>query len=69
LILKAGFDCPALVWLKNKGETTLGLRLEALCGPDDGTGNAYSSLHYAIYPDRFVVHACSEFQTFGEDCK
>jgi hypothetical protein len=68
LIVASGYECPALTELWNRGESQYGLKLEALCGPNDGSGNSYPKLHYAAYPKQFKVNPCSEFGAFQNDC-
>ncbi len=68
LIKLSGYECPSISALWNRGISPYGLKLEALCGPNDGSGNSYSKLHYAVYPEKFKVNVCEEFSAFGPDC-
>jgi hypothetical protein len=69
LIVKSGYSCPALSSLLVKGPSPYGVRLEALCGPDDGKRSTYPEMHYAVYPEKFKVHLCSEYGIFAKECK
>jgi hypothetical protein len=68
LIEVAGFKCPAITSLRYRGISPYGYKLEALCGPDDGSGNTYTVLHYAVYPEKLKVNLCKEFGLFSGDC-
>ncbi len=68
LIQRSGYECPAVSALWDRGDSPYGLRLEALCGPNDGSRNSYPKLHYAVYPTHLKVSACSEFKAFSSDC-
>lgn len=68
LIRMRGYECPALVRLYDRGESPDGMKFEALCGPSDGTGDAYKNLHYAVYPSRLKVSICEPFDHFWADC-
>jgi hypothetical protein len=69
LIDKSGYDCPSLAHLRVKGPSPYGIRLEALCGPDDGKRSVYPQMHYAVYPEKFKVNLCSEFGVFSKECE
>ncbi len=68
LIDKNGYDCPTLTRLWVKGPSPYGLRLEALCGPDDGKLSTYPQMHYAVYPEKFKINLCSEYGIFSKEC-
>ncbi len=68
LIRLNGYECPAVTRLWAKGASPYGPKFEALCGPDDGSGNSYSRLHYAVYITTAKVNACGEFGAFEADC-
>jgi hypothetical protein len=68
LIERSGYECPAISGLWSRGESPYGPRLEALCGPHDGSGSSYPKLHYAVYPKKLKVSLCSEFGAFSADC-
>jgi len=68
LIRLDGYECPALSALWAKGESPYGIKFEALCGPDDGSGRSYSRLHYAVYISTGKVSVCGEFGAFQDDC-
>ena len=68
LIQMRGYECPTLTMLLVKGQSPYGSKLEALCGPDDGSHNTYVAMHYAVYPDRFKVNLCEEYGFMPKDC-
>ena len=68
LITSEGFECPALTQLWNRGQSPYGLKLEALCGPDDGKRSAYPNLHYTVYPTRLKVTLCKPFGILAGGC-
>jgi len=66
LITSSGYECPRLSSLFLSPETTtMGNKLEALCGPRGG--GAYRNLHYSVYPDRLKVVVCKPLGVIG-DC-
>lgn len=65
MVVKEGFECPALAQLWTRGDSPFGLKLEALCGPDDGSRGAFAPLHYSVYPARLRVDLCKPFGQFG----
>lgn len=69
LISASGYECAALTFLWLKGDSPYGPKLEALCGPSDGSHDTIPSQHYAIYPSHFKVNVCKEFSAFGPDCE
>lgn len=68
LIVGAGYECPALAQLWAKGDSPFGQKLEALCGPNDHSRDAYPKLHYSVYPEKLKVDVCKEFTAFGGGC-
>jgi hypothetical protein len=67
LIRERGFECPKLQELWAKGESPYGLKLEALCGPEN-SDDVYPAMHYTIYPDHFQVVLCKPFGMFAGGC-
>ncbi|MGD0865656.1 MAG: hypothetical protein ABSA49_08880 [Rhizomicrobium sp.] len=68
MILSAGFDCPSIGTVFVTGETPIGTQMEVLCGFGDGSDKIDVNLHYAIYPDRGIVHVCQPWSAFGPKC-
>lgn len=68
LITTSGYECPVITALWNRGTSPYGLKVEALCGPNDGSRNTYPDLHYAVYPERLKVNPCSTYGAFSSDC-
>lgn len=69
LITGNGYDCPRLahLWFAPDNPTPYGTKLEALCGPV-GTTNAYTALHYSVFPDHLKVVVCKPFGILGGGC-
>lgn len=68
MIEAGGYECPALSELWNRGPSPYGLKLEALCGPDDGKRSAIPSMHYAVYATHLRISLCKPFEAFGPAC-
>lgn len=68
LIIASGYECPVITDLRLRGMSSYGNKLEALCGPNNGSGSTYVALHYAVYPDKLKVNLCKEFGVFSGDC-
>jgi hypothetical protein len=68
LFRRRGLLCPAIVHMWAKGITPYGERYEVLCGPS-GTADAYTSLHYAVYPARGAISVCQPFGTSFSACE
>jgi hypothetical protein len=67
LITSGGYECPRLSSLFLSAEkTSMGSKLEALCGPRGG--GTYRNLHYSVYPDRLRVVVCKPIGAFGGGC-
>lgn len=67
-ITSAGYECAALALLRRRGPSPYGEKFEALCGPADGSGSGYINQHYAVYPDKALVHLCARFGDLSQEC-
>lgn len=67
-ILRRGGQCPAIVYIRDRGIAPQGQRYEILCGPSALSGDAYPTLHYALYPETGTLNICEKFDVLSAEC-